>query len=238
MLSLLEIQRAFKKAVLTNEAPEDLVSVLNVGAIEAADRLNIHRNNYRQTLTSSLQGIFAVAEAFVGEKFLRAVLAQYVAEVPPTEAALNTYGGGVPDFVRAFVPAQKVPYLSDIMALEWAIYELQYAREHNLPSAAQLREGMTGRDLCLSPNARLVESDYPILNLWMAGTGQLPPEAVHANAGGQCACAILQDGEVRLFGLSAPQQNYLGNIITHGEQGADDQITFEQLIEFGLLSLS
>lgn len=235
MPSLAEVQKAFRAAILTGETRDELMSVLGSGGIEAAAGLNIHRNNYRQTLVGALYGIFPVSSAFVGEDFLRGILTQYVVQSPPAKAALMTYGAGIAAFVDTFAPADKVPYLSDIIALEWAIYDLQNSAEYELPPVEKLGVENQGQTLCLSPNVRLVESRYPILNLWMAGTGQLSPEAVHINAGGQCACVMLRGGEVRLFGLSAAQQNTLGELMRCGEN-VGDPATVEQLIELGLVS--
>ncbi len=238
MPNLLELQRDFKAAVLSGEASDSLISALEPGVLNATDRLKIHGNNYRQTLTAALAGIFPVAQAFVGDEFLGGMLRRYVLEVPPQEAVLSVYGQGVPAFARSFSPAQNIPYLADIMALEWAVHELQHAREQRSHDSTALRAALKNGPLCLSPNARMVDSAFPVLNLWMAGTGQIPPEAVHVKSGGQCACAVLTNGEVRLFGLSGELTDYLAMVLSEeSPAAADGDDAFDQLAAMGLLSI-
>lgn len=227
MSDLATLQASMKAAMISGGEPgEGLVAAVLPSGLDPAQRIQIHQNNYRQTLTSALLALFPIAQVFVGEPFMKAALSRYVASEPPSEAVLARYGAGAAAFLEAFPPVAQVPYLPDIVRLEWFIHELQVSAEQETASDA------TGEALRISPNVRIVDSAYPVLNLWMAGTGQIPPEAVNIKVGGQCAAAILKGGEVRLLALDGAERNCVsaapGSLSGHSSDAA-------RLIEMGVL---
>ncbi|WP_262691478.1 HvfC/BufC N-terminal domain-containing protein [Kordiimonas aestuarii] len=224
MPDLATFQREMRKAMVAGGVPSTTLEGAVVSdTLPAERRIRVHQNNYRESLCRALMSLFPVARVFVGEQFIKGVFAKYIAREPPCEAVLSHYGAGLPDFLAEFAPVCQVPYLRDIIRLEWAIHSLQLVEEFGNALSA---DG-TPR---LSPNVRLVDSDYPILNLWMAGTGQIPPEAVSLKAGGQCALVTLSGGEVRLAALdSAQRQTALR--IEAGEPVEGDSLTM--LTEMG-----
>jgi hypothetical protein len=227
MSELARLQASMKAAMISGGQPEaHLVASVLPSGLTPAQRIQVHQNNYRQTLTAALIALFPVAQVFVGEQFMKGVLARYVAEDPPSEAVLARYGAGVADFLQAFPPVAQVPYLPDIIRLEWYVHELQVTAE------AATDEAESHQRVRLSPNVRLVDSDFPVLNLWMAGTGQIAPEAVNVKSGGQCAAALLTGGEVRLLALDAAERAFVKSLT--GEVPADEPVT-ARLIEMGIV---
>ena len=217
MPELAALQQAMKLALTTGSAPAaELQHAISGGSLSPLQRIRVHQNNYRETLTAALLSLFPVAKTFVGEAFLKGALGRYVAADPPRVAVLAHYGDGLPDFLDAFPPTAQVPYLPDIIRLEWAIHSLQVAVEKEPPE-----EQVGG--LKVSPNIRLIDSEHPILNLWMAGTGQIPPEAVHLKSGGQCAMAMLTGGDVRLLALDKAQRTLM--LALQGGEQAKGQTT-------------
>ena len=203
MSDLAAFQTAMKEAMIAGGEPaRHLADMIAGGGLTPEQRVQVHQNNYRQTLTGALLSLFPLAQIFVGEAFMKGALARYIAAEPPTVPVLARYGRGVASFLDDFPPIAQVPYIPDIVRLEWAIHELQVT-----PEAAVAAEGI-GKPR-LSPNARLVDSDYPVLNLWMAGTGQLAPEAVNLKSGGQCAAVLLQGGEVRIMALDKHERQFV-----------------------------
>ncbi|WP_417452149.1 putative DNA-binding domain-containing protein [Kordiimonas sp.] len=205
MSELAHLQQAMKEALVSGGEPaKALQDAVVSDAIPAAGRLRIHQNNYREMLTDALLALFPVAKVFVGEAFLRGVIGKYIQQQPPQAPVLSQYGADLPAFLEDFGPARQVPYLPDVIRLEWAVHSLQLVDEMEIVPSDGLVQ--------CSPNVRLIDSEYPILNLWMAGTGQIPPEAVHLKAGGQCAAAMLTAGEVRLIALDKAQRDAMACI--------------------------
>ncbi len=225
MSDLATLQSRMRAALVEGGEPEaGLAAAIDAGTLTSVQRIRVHQNNYRQTLTTSLLAIFPVAAVFVGEQFLRGVAGKYVQAHPPVAPMLSAYGATFADFLDDFPPVAQVSYLPDIVRLEWAVHELQVARE-----AEEEADGV----LCLSPNARLVDSRYPILNLWMAGTGQIPPEAVNVKSGGQCAAAVLRAGEVRLMALEGKEHAIA---LAPASAGGGDEAIVTRLRDMGVLA--
>ncbi|TNE66477.1 MAG: DUF2063 domain-containing protein [Alphaproteobacteria bacterium] len=199
MAELARLQADFAAAILGPDADVGgLGGRVEGDGIPAPLRLNVYRNNFRQGLGTALAEIFPVVQAFVGPAFLKAALRHFVVAYPPSEPMLYGYGAGFADFLDHFPPAAQVPYVADVARVEWAMHELQNAVEEGVLTTSALPEAGRVR---LSGNVRLVVSRYPVASLWMAGTGQLPPEAVNPDAGGQTAAIVLSDMEIRLLPL-------------------------------------
>lgn len=228
MPDLKSLQHYMKDALVSGGEPSAaLLHAIGSGTITNAQRIRVHQNNYRQSLVASLAAIFPVAQTYVGEPFLKGAASRYIAAHPPAEPMLAAYGATFAAFMEAFPPVAQVPYLPDIMRLEWAVHELQVSTEQRQTEGA----------LRLSANARVIASAYPLLNLWMAGTGQIPPEAVNVKSGGQCAAAVLRDGEVRLMALNAAEQAAaLAPAPGTGDAACTDAAVTARLIDMGVLA--
>lgn len=196
-----QFQEQMKTAVLTGQKHAMLLGNLKeTGGVPVEKRLNIHHNNFRETLSSSLAGVFPVLEAFVGSVFLKGALGEFCQQNPPEEAALSGYGSRFADFLEGHVASEQVPYAADIIRMEWAVHELQLIDELDLD---QFKNG--GGNWRLNPNVRIIASSFPILSLWSVANGHLPPEAVSFDQGGQTVAVILSGGEVSLLALDADE---------------------------------
>ena len=224
MADLASIQSAFKSHILTGDGADAISgTVLGTDAIPADDRMNIHRNNYRESLTDALYSIFPVMKTYVGEEFLRAMLRRYVNETPPRVAMLAVYGERVGDFVDTFKPAEKLPYLGDLARLEYGVHAAQNAADGYDENTGVLKSLI------------LINSPYPVLGLWMVGTEQLVPEAVHLDAGGQIAAVGKIGGEVRILPLDPDQYKYIQNRLLGELNTSSDSI--EHLADMGLIKI-
>lgn len=207
--NLLDLQQAMKHNILGADNAELLAAqLLDGGDIAAVKRIQIHQNNYKQSLVGALGGIFPATKAFVGDAFLDGALGEFVLNTPPKGAALSEYGSEFADFFRAHAAAKNLPYLADLLRLEWALHSLQQINEQSLDAV----EYLDGFDIALNPNSLVVNSDYPLMSLWSVATGQLPPEAVHIEQGGQTVVAMLTNGEVRLLSLNDQEAEFLGDL--------------------------
>lgn len=224
MSDLARIQAGVKAAIVEGgELDAVLLEAVVAGKLTSAQRMRVHQNNFRQTLTSALLAIFPVAQVFVGEAFMKGVAGKFITSEPPGAPMLSAYGATFADFLDAFPPTAQVPYLPDIIRLEWAVHELQVSNEHVVDEGP----------VRLSPNARVIDSRYPVLNLWMAGTGQIPPEAVNLKAGGQCAAVVLSGGEVRIMALDGAEKALLV-ALEAGEAKEDAGIA--RMLDMGVLA--
>jgi hypothetical protein len=119
MSSLLELQRGMRMTLLAgNDAPP---STVISGALTAAARVRIYRNNVLGNLTGALRLTFPAVERLVGADFFAAAAARFISAAPPASADLYEYGAAFPAFLAAFESAQGLAYLPDVARLEWAV---------------------------------------------------------------------------------------------------------------------
>lgn len=203
MLSLAQLQKRMRECIQSDEALGDLETEIISGDLTSHARMQIHQNNFRTALLDPLLAVFPITSAYVGADFLHTALRQFIAKFPPKDACLSNYGEVFPEFLEEYKYAETIPYIGDIARLEWAIYFLQHAKEQST------RVSSRGR---LNENIIIITSLFPLLNLWMAGTGQLKPESVHVSHGAQCVSVVLYQGKIQLFSLSEAERTTVGLI--------------------------
>lgn len=208
MSSLANIQSLIRTSVLDRGMVQDLEDIIVSDSLDAADRMQVYVNNYRESLVSALMSVFPVFTALVSEPFARQVMTAFIYKSPPEKPALQTYGEAFADFVKSYEPADGFPFLVDILRLEWAVHSLQFVA---------LETGTHVDGMYVNLCVRFVSSDYPILNLWMVGTGQLPPEAVSLDQGGQSVAIVFSNAGIRLFPIDDNEKQALA-VLNEGKK--------------------
>lgn len=170
MSSLLDLQRRFRAALLSKEAP--VPPEILGGPIAAATRLGVYRNNVISSLTGVLSLTYPAAKQLVGEIFFAAIAERFIAATPPISADLYEYGEGFADFIAAFEPAQSLPYLPDVMRLEWAVNRALHAQDAPsvTPEALLALPPAEHANLRFAPHPSLslLSLAYPAKAIWEA----------------------------------------------------------------------
>ncbi|MFC3051214.1 HvfC/BufC N-terminal domain-containing protein [Kordiimonas pumila] len=197
MPSLHEVQKAMKIALHSGEVKAALLDGIVSDTVSSKQRLQVYQNNYVYSLTENLTSIFPIVNTFVGEDFMGHVCWEFIKKYPPSRPALQSYGDRLPVFLKNFEPAQNVPYVADIALLEWSVHTLQ----HKPPVSVD------PNSKTLNPHIRVIKSKYPLMKLWLAGIGQLKPEAVSLQEGPQTVCIVLSNHEVRIVSLNRDEES-------------------------------
>ena len=151
---------------------------------ERSQRLNIYRNNVFVSLMTALGDVFPVCKQVVGDDFFNAMARQFVERHPPKSPVLTTYGDEFSEFVKHFFPAQSLPYLSELCALEYRLLQLTHAAQPvtlSLESAQQSLSQVQNPErleLHLSSQCKLLHSPYSVGSLFLAhqtDTQQMTP---------------------------------------------------------------
>lgn len=246
MPTLLELQDAMRAELLGTEQPAavgtEAARLVRGAGIDPQQRLQIHRNHMRISLTDALAGIYAAVEAMVGEEFFRAVAAEYIARQPPREPMLYAYGSGFAGFLADFPPAASLPYLPDLARLEWAMHESFHAADQ-LALAADMLAAVPAEQLeCVSldlrADARLVASAWPVDSLWRAAlmpesNAHEALEALDIDAGGASLLLLRQEHDVHMWRLSQAEWHWLAacgagrSVAEAAEQAAEADPDFD-----------
>lgn len=158
-----ERQTEFARSVLADSGDS---------ANELTSGLDVHRNTFRGSLVAALLDSFPVTAALVGAEFFGAMAVEFVKRSPPTSPVLIEYGHELPDFIRHFPPAETLPYLGDVAALESAWLKAYHAAEA-APIGVQELQGLDPEQLAQAhlqfhPSLQLLRFPYPIVSLWAA----------------------------------------------------------------------
>ena len=171
-----DFQHGFTKALLDPQEPVPSYAVGFEGE-RVQKRFNVYRNNVISSLMEALAQGFPFVCRLVGEDFFKAMARDYARAHPPLSPVMVYYGADFPEFIASYTAAHSLPYLCDVARLEYARREAYFAKDAVLLSAdwATKEEPSTlyGLKLDLHPSLRVIESVYPIYDLWAKYHGEL-----------------------------------------------------------------
>lgn len=175
-------QAAFTAALLDPDHPLPAGLVAHNGS-DPARRFAVYRNNVIVSLVNALKAIFPITAELVGEDFFAAMAAEHVRVSPPRSRQLATYGADFPAFIRAFAPAEGVPYLADVAVFEAARLAVYHAADEEALSpdglAARLGGDLGAARFRFVDAHRIIVSPFALFSLFAAHRGDLAIETVN-----------------------------------------------------------
>lgn len=133
MQELLDYQKAFYKAIFTND-PKIVENF--IGPVEDFEkRFGIYSNNIFSSLKNVIKDDFPISRKILGKQKFNQASFEFVRRSPPTSGCLLKYGQKFPFFLNAFFP--EYPYIQDLAQIEWAKKELYY-KEDSIPLNPQV----------------------------------------------------------------------------------------------------
>ncbi len=229
---LREIQSDFAQSLIRGDGGDGGAGAAHIlpGALSAEKRLEIYRHNVFTNLTNALGDIFPVVARIVGEDFFREAARVFIRDFPSTSGDLNRYGAAFGDFLAAYPHAAELPYLADVARMEWAWQEAFHAGEAagldlgRLAAVPAERHG--GLRFVLHPSARLLASDYPLMQIWTVNQEDYRGElAVDWQAGREHLLVFRPEREVGMRALGAAEWHFLQACA----QGADLEAALSRL---------
>lgn len=173
MPRLHDFQRQFTAAVLS--APPELSGPVSAVLKEETGvlierRLDVYRNNVFHSLTHALAQAFPVVERLVGAVFFAAAAREFLRDGMPRHRTLIGFGAGFPEFLETFEPVAGLPYLPDVARLELVWLEAYHAQDAPPAAVSDFArvapERMADMRLILHPSAQLLNSGYPVFEIW------------------------------------------------------------------------
>ncbi len=162
------------------------------------ERLNIYRTTTRMAHTDALAQSYPCCEKILGKRYFRQIANQYFYRYPATNQNLNVYGQSFPSFLKECVQDRPelndYPYLPDLATLEGAYERAYYAADDPIFDFSTLSALHHDRHqyICFEPSASLfvLESSYPIHEIWLANQGHGTTQAVEAIFEPQYSCVV------------------------------------------------
>jgi hypothetical protein len=108
-------------------------------------RLQIYSDSSLNGRLKALRNIFHSSERMVGEQFFAQMATEFLIQQPSQSLTADAQGQMFADFIVNYSPAASLPYLSDLVKLEWLWYQV-FHDASDIP--------------------RFMQSQYPITQLW------------------------------------------------------------------------
>jgi hypothetical protein len=204
MLSLLELQREFRGAVLADDAGA-LTVLIDEHGLAPQERFGVYRNNVVASLTAALAETFPVVRRLVDERFFAYAAHEFICRQPPVRPCLAEYGADFPEFLAAFPPCRELAYLPDVARLEWLLHRAAHAAEADVIAADALRsvsaENTGHLVFQFVPSIAYLASAWPVDRIWRANIDG-DDAAIDLAAGGAHLEVRRRDGDVELCRMS------------------------------------
>jgi hypothetical protein len=165
MPSLREVQQRAYRAILLEED----------GLAASPVRLEVYRNNARETFRKTLAATYPVVERLVGDLCFRGLARSYMRDFPSRHGDLGRFGAELPTLLDIYYRDTPHAYLADVARLEWACAEVETAGESAALDLLELESVPNTRcaelRFSLRTSVRLLCSRFPVLSIWEANQG-------------------------------------------------------------------
>lgn len=171
-MQLERLQAAFAAALVELDEFVRVAACFRQDDERVRDRFALYRRNVYAAWERALALAFPVVRALVDQEFFQGLAYAYACAHPSLSGDLNTFGANFATFVAEFEPAQTLPYLGDVAALEWAVHCAHHAADGDAFACAQVAR-MSPAELLTTrfgvhPALAWIESPYPIVTIWLA----------------------------------------------------------------------
>ena len=176
-------------------------------------RFAVYRNNVIRGGIEALRAAYPAVNRLVGADFFAPMAKAFWQEHPPRSRSLTLYGAGFEGFVRGYGPAQTLPYLPGVAALDRAWLEAHHAAESRALAAeavAQLPPAdLPGLAPGLRPDVRLTRTDWSCFEIWKANRFGASAERLKTDAVSETSLIWRPRGEVCFARTTAGEHAFL-----------------------------
>lgn len=226
-MRLPELQQLCLERFAASEAaaPGALEAQISAGSIAKLTRIAVYENNCSEIITGALRNVYPTIEQLVGTACFRSLARSYLQDHPSDSGDLQSYGHAFPALLDQIYATSEHGFLGDVARLEYALDECLTAE--NLPgvSGEQLQEafGLEDADIRLSPNPslHLIESAYPILEIWRAHRNETTDE-LSLDTGAQNVVVVRADNDAQMTLVSSTGAELIGLLAK--DQNIDDAL--------------
>ena len=172
-MSLESLQENFINALYGADDSTSVEMIKTSSTLSAQQQFDIYKGSVLGTLIEALGDIYPRVKAALGEQFFDAMTRRYIKTHPSYSASLDDYGAGFPLFCKGFEPLKEYAYIADLARVDLAWHRAFHAPDVKPLSAEDLESVLSsaeaserGRAVVLHPSASLLNSQFPLFQLW------------------------------------------------------------------------
>jgi hypothetical protein len=200
--------------------------------------LAVYRNNYRGNLHDALAGAYPVIVQLVGAEFFRRLVRDFITASPSRSGNLFDYGAPLNIFLHDYAPTQRLAYLPDVAALEWACHRAYLADDASSLNLAELAavhpDDYARLHLQLHPACFLIRSTHPVAAIWQAHQSTLAADFSLDLTQGGAVLVTRQQQHVLIEALADAAADWLHAILAGQNLGAATEHTQTHYADFNL----
>jgi hypothetical protein len=211
-------------------------------------RFEIYRASLLANLGNALADVYPVIKKLVGATFFDAMAQRYISGQPSEHGDISVYGKNFAVFLQNFAPARELGYLPDMARLEWCVHQAFHAADGaalKIDALATLSsEALASSGFILHPSLQLLQSDYPLQQIWQMHQNNSDDVTVDLNSGAVNLLIFRQHMDMVILPVSLSEFNFVQrlhesrNLATACEQlvQSDDDFDVGHILH-GLFSL-
>jgi hypothetical protein len=181
--TLSETQQWMSQAILSSAASLEIATV--------PERLGVYSSAYIIRLTEVLQSDFKALHAVLGEEAFSRMVVEYLKAYPSRYSNIGEVGIDLSRFLKSHALTQATPFLSSLASLEWDICESFWADDLPPSDFSKLQslseEEWGNARFKLDSSVKLVQSDWPILEVWKSSCDEKALSAPSPYPNGSCS---------------------------------------------------
>jgi hypothetical protein len=199
----------------------------------------VYRNNSRGVRAAALMDVYPVCHRLIGDRSFQGLAREFVRRVPSQLGDLNRFGADFCGFLAETVNAHDsfagLPWLVDLVRLEWLCHSVYYRDDDSPLDLGLLQQGDPSL-LCPRPANRLawMYSPWPVHDIWQAHQRPEDPPALVIDRGDWYLVIEREHYRPRIEGADAALWTLLdacGKGMTLGELGAEVDLDLGLLAE-------
>ena len=126
-------------------------------------RIAVYQNNVFGAVVDYLSAVYPALQGVLGEGFFKQLCHAYLCKSPPTEGDIHTYGDAIKTQFVKFEALNKMPYLTDLADLEWALHCAYFASVSDQLDPHRVEQAvLLNMPVVLNASVYIIESVYPI----------------------------------------------------------------------------
>lgn len=153
------------------------------GGASLLDGCRVYRASSRGGRQAALTDVYPVCRRLLGDACFDGLAREFVRCHPSRQPDLNHFGGDFAGFVGEVVAGQEafsqLPWLPDLVQLEWLCHSLYYC-EDDPPSALDRLAATDGADIVLLTSRKIawLRSEWPVQRIWHTHQGEEDPKEI------------------------------------------------------------
>ncbi len=169
--SLVELQLAMTSQILGDDSPFPFDEWIRVpDGADPRTRFAIHRDGYPARIASSLAEAFPAVVNIIGDGSLASLTDRFIRDGGCSERNLNRIGRSLPAFLEGDPLMRELPFLPDLAALEWAVFECFHSAPGDEFDPSRIgafsSDDWAHARIVFRPGTAVVGSEWPIHELW------------------------------------------------------------------------